>query len=95
MSASDPDCGIWSIIVLRALLAGHGDQSAEACNVVSARTAESGRTIAQEYVADKSNGITAIPHLIKLDQSDTRSLPKRRRRVMLDLTCRDCLRSQA
>ena len=38
----------------------------EACHVVSAWAAESGPTLAQEYVADKSNEITAIPHLIEV-----------------------------
>jgi hypothetical protein len=36
-----------------------------------------------------------VLNLLKLDQSDTRSLPKKRRRAMLDLTYRDCLLSLA
>jgi predicted transposase YbfD/YdcC len=47
------------------LRGSHGPDT-EACHVVSAWAAESGLTLAQEYVADKSNEITAIPHLIEV-----------------------------
>ena len=36
-----------------------------------------------------------VPNLLKIDLTDTRSLPKKRRRAMLDLTCRDSLLSLA
>jgi hypothetical protein len=36
-----------------------------------------------------------VLNLLKLDQSDTRNLPKKRRRAMLDLTYRDALLSLA
>lgn len=47
-------------------LRGSHGLDTEACHVVSAWAAESGLTLAQEYVADKSNEITAIPHLIEV-----------------------------
>ena len=142
-------------------LRGSHGLDTEACHVVSDWAAESGLTLAQEYVADKSNEITAIPHLIqvlalsgqiisldepasafqshirqhcsienschwvldtafredhnqtyighaaknlgalrrivlnllKIDLTDTRSLPKKRRRALLDLNYRNSLLS--
>jgi predicted transposase YbfD/YdcC len=50
---------------VKRLRGSHGLHT-EACHVVSAWAAESGLTLAQEYVADKSNEITAIPHFIEL-----------------------------
>lgn len=47
-------------------LRGSGGPDTEGCHAVSAWSARCGVTLAQEYVADKSNEITAIPRLLEL-----------------------------